>query len=220
VEFVDRLNITTDYHPVYVSFEGTSGVGKTTYSRLLARSLTELGIPALYRKSCPSETSLGKMIRGLRDSKVPQLIMDYLYVLDLLQGDKWVRNNLKNGNSVIGDRSPYSLMGFCWFYRQGLGKRLILGTMGGLLSRGVFLEPDKLFYLKTSREERLRRMSGKDDLTTIDEGLLSEWSDVLSIELYLNQCLNPHEYCLPVDTTGMSIEGVNDFLLRETMRLW
>jgi len=214
VESVDKL-AGPNYGPLYVSFEGTSGVGKTTYSQLLARSLTELGIPSLYRKSCPSETSLGKTIRRLRGSKIPALLMDSLYILDLIQDDAWIRENLENGNSVVRDRSPYSLMGFCWFYRQGLGKRLILETMSNLLSRGVFLEPDKFFYLKTSREERLRRLPRKTDLTSVDEEMLSQWSNVLAIESYLDRCLNHHESCLQVDTTGMTIQEVNGLLLRK-----
>lgn len=146
---------------LYIAFEGGEGGGKSTQAQLLKDALGENAI----RTFEPGATDLGVELRRiLLDPSVEQLgpmAEAYLMAADRSDNmDKIVRPGLRNGKTVISDRTFISSIAY-----QGAGRELGVEQMLNLnlMNKGLVL-PDIVIIMATPSKELLReRLKEKPD---------------------------------------------------------
>ncbi|MGC9209989.1 MAG: dTMP kinase [Acidilobus sp.] len=104
-----------------VAVEGIDGSGLTTHSRLLAQSLTSVGIRSVYTKE-PTEGPLGQVIRSqLAEPSPDPTLMALLFAADRawhlrsdpsLPGGKGVLGAIEQDYVVVCDRYKYSSIAY------------------------------------------------------------------------------------------------------------
>jgi dTMP kinase len=149
--------------PLFITFEGVEGCGKSTQSRLLYRRLTKLAIPVLLTHE-PGGTALGeKVTRLLKWSKqtgispLPEL---FLFEVSRAQHiEEIIRPALKQGKVVICDRFADSSTAY-----QGYGRGIDLETVRDVnrtTTQGI--APDLTILLDVPVKGSLARKKGKPD---------------------------------------------------------
>ena len=143
--------------PLFITFEGCEGCGKSTQARSLHRELSKIssGVVLLHE---PGGTELGNRIRYLLKwaKKVPISPVSELLLFNASRAnlmDVVIRPALKRGETVICDRFTDSTLAY-----QGYGRGLDLGlvrTACGIATQG--LKPDLTILLDIPVEEGLRR---------------------------------------------------------------
>ncbi|MBI4336207.1 MAG: dTMP kinase [Chloroflexi bacterium] len=147
--------------PLFVSFEGGEGSGKTTQAGLLHQRLKERQVNVILVHE-PGSTPLGKALRNflLSQKLVPQaeLLLFLAARAQLVQ--QVLRPALRQGVSVVADRYADSSVAY-----QGYGRRLPL-EMVRQLNRFATggLVPDMTVLLDMPPEEGLRRMGQEQTL--------------------------------------------------------
>jgi len=113
--------------PLFITFEGGEGCGKSIQSRALYRWLSKLAIPVLLIHE-PGGTPLGEKVRRLLkrgSSEISPLAELLLFNASRSQlVTSVILPNLKEGNIVICDRFADSTLAY-----QGYGRRLDLGVV-------------------------------------------------------------------------------------------
>lgn len=114
--------------PLFITFEGVEGCGKSTQSRLLYRWVQKLAIPALLIHE-PGITTLGKKIARLlkwsQDITISPLAELLLFNASRAQlVEEVILPNLKKGVNVICDRYADSTTAY-----QGYGRGLDLASV-------------------------------------------------------------------------------------------
>jgi len=114
--------------PIFITFEGVEGCGKSTQSRLLYTRLQKIAIPSLLIHE-PGITALGKKItrllkwsKNINISPLSELLLFNASRAQLLE--EVVRPALKEGKVVICDRFADSTIAY-----QGYGRGLKLETV-------------------------------------------------------------------------------------------
>jgi dTMP kinase len=147
---------------IFLAFEGTEGVGKTTQVRRLAQHLTGRGRPPLLGRE-PGSTPLGEQVREwvLQAGAIPS--RSELFLLLAARAafvEQVVRPALDAGQVVIADRFELSTLAY-----QGAGRGLPLDEIrvANHLATGGML-PDATLLLEIAPEEGARRQAAAGKL--------------------------------------------------------
>ncbi len=165
--------------PMFVTFEGPEGSGKSTQARLLAAYLRECGEDVLLTRE-PGGTSIGDQIRTVIHSheNTAMLPVSELFLYNAARAQivsEVIRPALAQGKLVLSDRYADSTIAY-----QGYGHRLDLDAVRQVtqLATGG-LVPDVTFLIDISVEEGLARR--KDGVKRGEE---FNRMDALSREFY------------------------------------
>ena len=145
--------------PLFISFEGGEGAGKTTQSRLLCRKLREAGQRAALVHE-PGSTPLGEYLRSYLKSSEPLTAEAELLLFEAARVELVTRTiapELLAGRHVIADRFEASTVAY-----QGYGRGLDLEVVERLnlfAARGR--APDITFLLDFDPAEGLRRVGSR-----------------------------------------------------------
>ena len=146
--------------PLFITFEGGEGCGKSTQSRALFRNIRDAGVPVILTQE-PGGTPLGREVRrwlkGEADSDpIAELLLFNASRVQLV--NNVIRPALKKGKVVLCDRFYHSTIAY-----QGYGRGLDLGlidTINNIATSG--LDPDLIIFLDTDVEQALSRKRNKD----------------------------------------------------------
>ena len=167
---------------MFIVFEGSDGVGKSTQIALLADYFKQKGIAYILTRE-PGGTPVGEKTRQLLlDPQNPMhaLTEAYLYAASRAEHvQKVIAPALKQGISVIGDRFVHSSMAY-----QGFGRGLGVETVREINQRALGgVMPDRVYLLmhpsligiarkhaqKHGDLDRLER-EGKDFFARVEQG--------------------------------------------------
>src|SRR6185437_5173474 len=149
------LSAREEKNPMFITFEGPEGGGKSTQARLLAERLQTTGYPVALTRE-PGGTPAGKAIRAIWDDPERN---DLLPITDLLllcadraqHVGSLIRPALERGEIVISDRYADSTRAY-----QGYGSGLDVDTMETLLQIATGgLTPDLTLLLDIPAAEGL-----------------------------------------------------------------
>ena len=143
--------------PLFITFEGVEGCGKSTQSRLLYRRLQKLAVPSILIHE-PGITALGRKItrllkwsKGVNISPLSELLLFNTSRVQLIE--EVIRPALKDGAIVICDRYADSTTAY-----QGYGRGLDLRTVAAVNRTATQgLTPSLTILLDVPVEKGLRR---------------------------------------------------------------
>ena len=145
--------------PLFISFEGGEGAGKTTQSRLLCRRLREAGQCATLVHE-PGSTPLGEYLRSYLKSSEPLTAEAELLLFEAARVElvtRTIEPGLLGGCHVIADRFEASTVAY-----QGYGRGLDLEVVERLnLFAAKGRAPDITFLLDLDPVEGLRRVGSR-----------------------------------------------------------
>lgn len=146
--------------PLFISFEGVEGCGKTTQARLLANWFEEHSLPVVLLRE-PGGTPLGNAIRDLllsHDFKINPKAEALLYAAGRAQlTQEVISKALREGSHVISDRYLDSSLAY-QVYGRGLNFQEVLSVNEWATNR---LLPDLTFLLRLPAEVGLARVKGR-----------------------------------------------------------
>ena len=159
--------------PLFISFEGGEGTGKTTQADVLYKQLRRLGIRAVFVHE-PGSTRLGGHLRNYLLSKQPLSKEAELLLFEAARAElvvKEIKPRLDRGFTVVADRFEASSIAY-----QGYGKKIdlkVIHYLNSFATKG--LTPDITLLLDLDPAEGLRRVgkqqiglrSGPDDLLEV-----------------------------------------------------
>ena len=142
--------------PIFISFEGCEGSGKSTQTKLLYDRMWSSDIQAdLVRE--PGTTPLGHHLRDYLKSKKPLQKEAELLLFEAARAElvlTRVLPSLRNGFNVIADRFEASSIAY-----QGYGKGIDLEVIKKINKYATQdVEPDVTFFLDIDPAEGLRRV--------------------------------------------------------------
>jgi dTMP kinase len=148
-------------NPMFITFEGLDGCGKTTQARLLAESLTADGVEVFSTRE-PGGTPLGEEIRDLvlHGDHIAPWAETALYLAARAQHvDQVIRPALAGGATVVCDRYLDTSVAY-----QGGGRELGVDTVLELNLLAVDgLVPDRTVLVEIDVETALARVGDKRD---------------------------------------------------------
>ncbi len=201
--------------PLFITFEGGEGSGKSVQARALYKRLSKLAIPALLTHE-PGGTSLGKKLRRwlkwTEDTDVSPLTELLLFNASRAQlVDKVIKPNLENGKIVICDRYTDSTTAY-QSYGRGLDLEMVT-TVNNAATGG--LKPDLTVLLDMPADEGLARKKAK----RYDR---FEQEDIVFHQRvrqgYLKLAANEPEHWLVVDATQPK-EKIAQIIWQQVIRL-
>lgn len=158
--------------PLFLSFEGIPGSGKTTQARILADKLNTLGVKSQYVKS-PNGTRFGSRITNVILTESPTDFSEILAFLSCFNelSEKIVGPQLRRGVTVISDKGVGSSFANALYRHQGvLDKEILVTLLSVMESRGK-IWPDLTIFLDTSisvgheRKKTSNQVTVRDSLT-------------------------------------------------------
>jgi dTMP kinase len=155
--------------PLFITFEGGEGSGKSTQAKLLAARFEREGIPVLLTHE-PGGTDLGNRIRSLLKKQVETSVSPsaelFLFAASRAQiVTEVIQPNLGKGLTVICDRFAASTVAY-----QGYGRGLDLGLIRSVndLATGG-LKPDLTILLDIAPDRGLSRKPAVADRFEAEE---------------------------------------------------
>lgn len=149
--------------PLFITFEGGEGAGKSTLMKRLQEYFTSQGAKVVTTRE-PGGTLLGDAIRGMVLSKDSTLKIGTKPELFLFLAaraahvEELIRPSLAQGAVVLCDRFSDSSVAYQG-YARGLGAEVVSGLSAYAAGH---LEPDLTFYLDLAPEEGFKRMKASD----------------------------------------------------------
>lgn len=168
--------------PLFITFEGTEGSGKSTQAAMLAQRLRVSGYKVTENQE-PGTTSIGKQIRGILLDPANQEMTGMAELLLMFAARAQAASEiilpaLRQGHIVISDRFTDSTMAYQG-YARGIGfepirtvHELVVGS----------LQPDLTFYIAVDLETGLARARRRNDST--EAGSRENRIDVQSIDFH------------------------------------
>jgi dTMP kinase len=147
---------------MFISFEGSDGVGKSTQIALLSEYLKSREIPFICTRE-PGGTPVGERIREMLLDPAAEMTPEteaYLYAASRAEHVRRViRPALDSGKFVLCDRFVHSSYAY-----QGFGRELGLGTVMRLNEAAVAgLMPERVYlFLAPEEVGKQRKMNVKD----------------------------------------------------------
>lgn len=141
--------------PLFISFEGIDGSGKTTQAENLHQRLQEKDHPAILVRE-PGSTPLGETLRALLKGNTPISALAELFLFEAARTElvsKIIVPAMTGGSTVITDRYTDSSIAY-----QGGGRQLDINTIRSLndvATQG--LKPDLTFLISSDPKRALRR---------------------------------------------------------------
>jgi dTMP kinase len=140
----------TETKPCFIVFEGIDGAGKSTQAKLLARRLSDLGIPVLLTAE-PSDGPAGQIIRSLT-TRLEAEEEARLFTEDRRDHvDRVILPSLAEERTVICDRYVYSSVAYQG--ARGVDQAAILAAQ-----RAFAPQPDVIFLLEIPADIALARI--------------------------------------------------------------
>jgi dTMP kinase len=149
--------------PLFITFEGGEGAGKSTLIRRIQEYFTAQKAKVVVTRE-PGGTLLGDIVRGLilnKDSHVPLVPKAELFLIlaaRAMHVEELIRPALAQGSIVLCDRFCDSSIAYQG-YARGLGPDLVAGMSA--YSTG-HLTPDLTFYLDVNPDVGFERMRLSD----------------------------------------------------------
>ncbi len=154
---VDRFKNILEMKPIFISFEGCEGSGKSTQSKLLASYLEKLGKSTVLTRE-PGGTDLAEEIRKvlLGGKKIEDTLTEFVLISAARRDhvEHKIKPELGNGQFVVCDRFFDSSLAY-----QGYARGLDLKIMHEIknLTIGEFA-PDKTFLIDIDPEVAIERI--------------------------------------------------------------
>ena len=165
------------YKGRYIAIEGIDGSGKTTQVEQLARHFESLGKSVVRTREPRKEGLIGDIVQKVLTGKVKMssVALQYLFSTDrVLHHEDIIIPALRKGKIIISDRCFWSAVVYGILdrtkgnYDYKTGDFLLIAH--SILSMyHQFIVPNHTFYLKTSLETALSRISKKEDFKEIYE---------------------------------------------------
>lgn len=158
---ITRTGLYPTAAPMFVTFEGVDGSGKTTQARLLGDQLRSEGREVVQLRE-PGGTELGERIRGLLlggAGMAPWAEAALFAAARAELVDEVIRPALARGADIVCDRYVDSSLAYQGIAR-GLGVERVLEL--NLLATGGLL-PDRTFLIVLPLDEAVARQPGEPD---------------------------------------------------------
>ncbi len=192
--------------PLLIAIEGNTGTGKTTLAGNIVQNLRGEGYKAVYLKSAPSSSTMGKFIKNFF-SEEPTIYSLFCYSADILiQDELYTRRLLHDGNIVIHDRFKNSIFAYnSLFLRNKIDKKAL-----ELFKKLPISEPDITFLLESSFETIESRIKKRASKSRVDSSIKKDSVERLGriyreIEKYNNAII--------IDTTIINEKETNNIAL-------
>lgn len=154
--------------PLFITFEGIDGCGKSTQAKKLYDYLRGLNIPVILTFE-PGATGIGSIIRRIlldsQNKDLDRFAELFLYIADRSQHIKEIiEPSLRKGVWVISDRFYDATFAY-----QGFGRKIDIGLIE-MLNKKVCrsLKPDITFLLDCPVEVAIKRRGKEDRLEKED----------------------------------------------------
>ena len=199
--------------PLFITFEGIEGCGKTTQASLLAEWLKQQGEPVLLTKE-PGGSSIGNIIRPLclqkRQPRLADMAELFLMLAERAQHvEEVIRPALKNHTPVICDRYIDSTIAYQYGARHICDKRMI--SLLNSMATG-YLTPDITFLLDLEVNTGLSRvLQRKEHLTTFEHESFVFHQAVRGT--YLEMAKEEYRRFFVIQVSEMSIEQIHEQIL-------
>lgn len=165
---------------LYIAVEGIDGAGTTTHAKLLARTLTRAGHPAVYVQE-PSPGPIGRLIRSMLGRGVyDQEVYALLFAADrLLQYRRRTSKLLEEGLCIVSCRSIVSSLAYQTLDGPALTEWIMTVNRYAPL-------PDIVVYLDVPLGEALRRLAARSRRDVFEKPallreLLARYREVLAL---------------------------------------
>lgn len=202
--------------PLFISFEGCEGSGKSTQSKLLYEALTSFGLKAILTRE-PGGTSSAEEVRKLLLNKEIKLEPTSQLLLHFVARNEHVHDvilpNLANDVIVICDRYIDSTMAYqCYGSKEDpqLVKFLHANVIHNLM-------PNITFIMDVPIETSLRRMNKRQNSNDRYEMLSQEFHENVVAGFREIAASNP-DRCLLIDGSE-NIEEVSDVILNRIKQI-
>ncbi|HYT17914.1 MAG TPA: dTMP kinase [Thermoplasmata archaeon] len=150
----------------FVTFEGIDGSGKTTVSRLVAKSLQARG-RRVYLTSEPTKTWLGEAVRHAYDGDVGAVAESFLFLADRAAHLTEIRAHLERRELVLCDRYADSTYAYQGARLEGLVDDPIRFLQRA--SESWMLRPDLTILLRVPVELARKRIEGRPNLVRFED---------------------------------------------------
>lgn len=191
-----------------IAIEGNTGTGKTTLANNLVQNLRGDGYKAVYLKSAPSSSTMGKIIKNFF-SEEPTLYSLFCYTADILiQDELYTRRFLHDGNIVVHDRFKNSIFA----YNSLFLKSKVDNEALELFRRLPISEPHITFLLESSFETIKNRIKKRALKSKVDSSVKRESVEKLG-RIYRE--LEKYNNVTIIDTTNIGEKGVTDIALEK-----
>ncbi len=150
----------------FVTFEGIDGSGKTTVSRLVAKTLTARGVQVFWTGE-PTRRWTGQAVRRSYADDVGPLAESFLFLADRAAHLEEIRRHLDAGELVLCDRYADSTYAYQGARLRGIVKRPILFLQG--VTEPWLLPPDLTLLLRVPAALGLRRIADRPEKVRFEE---------------------------------------------------
>jgi len=148
--------------PIFVTFEGVDGSGKTTICRKVAAHLKREGHGITVTKE-PTDTWLGETVKQSYRSRTSPYTEAFLFMADRATHTDWIKNRMSNGRHVFCDRYSDSTVA----YQAALLHKELGGSMEKYrdwlleLNIKIILKPDLTLLFDVDPAISLKRLKGR-----------------------------------------------------------
>ncbi len=150
--------------PVFITFEGVDGCGKTTICKRIAGHLKKSGRKMTLTRE-PTGTWLGDAVRQSYKVKTSPYTEAFLFMADRATHTDWIKSRMSKGRHVISDRYSDSTVA----YQAALLHRELGGPMNEYrdwllsINRPIILEPDLTLLFDVDPEISLKRLTRRSE---------------------------------------------------------
>ena len=159
--FIDALLGTM---PVFITFEGVDGCGKTTICKRIAGHLKKDGHKITLTME-PTKTWLGDAVRQSYRVKTSPYTEAFLFLADRATHTDWIKARMEKGRHVISDRYSDSTVA----YQAALLHKELGGSMSKYrnwlleVNNQIILKPDLTLLFDVDPQISLKRLTNRSE---------------------------------------------------------